>query len=172
MPYSSKLLDSEILNILKEIKPLKVYDIGAGAGKYGSMIRKNTIEVKKLIGIEIDMDYIERFKLNDIYDEILQMSVMDLISGKFYDTNFGTIIIGDCIEHLKKSEGIDLLNFLVYRTKWILVQYPFKYLQNTFEGKHQEAHISVWDDKDFESFEVAKKLEVESQRLVLIKGYL
>ena len=172
MPYSSKLLDSEVLNILKEIKPSKVYDIGAGAGKYGLMIRKNTIEVERLICIEIDKDYIEKFKLNNIYDEVLQMSAMDLISEKFYDTNFDTVVIGDCIEHLKKSDGIDLLNFLVYRTKWILVQYPIKYLQNTFEGKHQEAHISIWDDKDFDSFEIKKKLEAETQRFILIKGYL
>jgi hypothetical protein len=100
------------------------------------------------------------------------MSANDLVNQEFYDVNFDTVIIGDCIEHLKKSEGLDLLNFLVYRSRWILVQYPVKYLQNTFEGKHQEAHISVWGDKDFYSFDIEKKLVAEQQKFVLIKGYL
>lgn len=172
MPYSSRLLDEKIAKILKNISPEIIFDIGAGAGKYGKIARNNLSHLEKLVAIEIDQDYIEKFKLKDIYDEVKCMSAMDLIDQSFYDTNFGTVIIGDCIEHLKKSEGVDLLNFLVYRSKWILVQYPVKYLQNTFEGKHQEAHISVWDDHDFVSFEVKKKLSIEQQRFVLIKGYI
>lgn len=172
MPYSSKLLDEKITKILQKINPEIVFDIGAGAGKYGKIARNKLTNLKKLVAIEIDEDYIRKFKLKDIYDEVKCMSVTDLIDKQFYDTNFGTVIIGDCIEHLKKSDGIDLLNFLVYRSKWILVQYPVKYLQNTFEGKHQEAHISVWDDHDFISFEVKKKLVAEQQRFVLIKGYI
>ncbi len=172
MPYSSTLLDTKIENILKKIKPETVYDIGAGAGKYGLMIKEKINSVKNLIAIEIDRDYIEKFKLKEIYTEVKNMSVNNLISEDFYDTNFDTVIIGDCIEHLKKSEGIDLLNFLVYRSKWILVQYPVKYLQNTFEGKHQEAHISVWGDNDFISFDIEKKLVAGQQKFVLIKGYI
>jgi hypothetical protein len=138
----------------------------------GAWPEKNLNNLRKLIAIEIDDDYIEKFKLNEIYDEVKCISANDLIHKDFYDTPFGTVIIGDCIEHLKKSDGIDLLNFLVYRAKWILVQYPLKYLQNTFEGKHQEAHISVWGNSDFVSFEVEKKLSEGSQECVLIRGYL
>lgn len=172
MPYSSNLLDKKILKILNDIQPANVYDIGAGAGKYGLMIRKNLKSVERLIAIEIDKDYIERFRLGSIYDEVLCISANDLLNHRFYDTNFDTIIIGDCIEHLKKSEGIDLLNFLAYRSRWILIQYPTKYLQNTFQGKPQEAHISIWRETDFISFDIKKTLKSGSQKFVLIRGYL
>lgn len=171
MPYSSPSLDDQVLQILKQIQPIVVYDIGAGAGKYGRIVKKNLPNTRS-VAVEIDTDYIKKFDLREIYTEVLEMSANDLISERFYDANFDTIIIGDCIEHLKKSDGLDLLNFLVYRARWILIQYPLKYLQNTFEGKHQEAHISVWGDNDFISFEVEKKLSENSQECVLIKGYL
>ena len=171
MPYSNSVLDDRILQILKQIQPSIVYDIGAGAGKYGQMVKENLPDTHS-VAIEIDSDYIKRFKLPTIYDDVLEMSANDLVSERFYDTDFDTVIIGDCIEHLKKSDGIDLLNFLVYRARWILVQYPIKYLQNTFEGKHQEAHISVWGDTDFVSFEIEETLSETSQKCVLIKGYL
>jgi phospholipid N-methyltransferase len=172
MPYSSDLLDNKIEKVLIKIKPKIIYDIGAGAGKYGSLARKIFNQDVKLTAIEIDSEYINRFNLEKLYNKVLCMSATDLINPKFYSTNFDTVIIGDCIEHLKKSDGIDLLNFLVYRSHWILIQYPVKYIQNTFEGKHQEAHLSVWEDKDFQSFEVKKKLLSGQQKFVLIKGYL
>ena len=74
-------------------------------------------------------------------------------------------------EHLKKSEGVDLLNFLVYRTRWIIIEFPYHYLQNSVDGYYSEAHMSVWDKSDFRLFE-SKFYKKKSQRLVIIKGYL
>lgn len=172
MPYSSNLLDNDIIKIIKKLNPKVVYDIGAGAGKYGSMVRDHIGKVVKTVAIEIDPEYIKRFELKKIYTKILCISAADLINSSFYDNDFGLVIIGDCIEHLKKSEGIDLLNFLIYRSSWIMIQYPIKYLQNTFDGKSQEAHISVWGNVDFASFDIVKKVTIGNQELVLIKGYL
>jgi hypothetical protein len=42
MPYSSKLLDDKIRDVLIEINPDIIFDIGAGAGKYGRMARKKS----------------------------------------------------------------------------------------------------------------------------------
>lgn len=174
MPYSSPVLDKKMLKMLRDIRPATVYDIGAGAGKYGKLIKQSPSLkkiVKKIIGIEIDREYIKRFDLNSVYDEVWRMPATELMSHEFYDTNFDTIIIGDCIEHMRKTEGIDLLNFLVYRSRWILVQYPVKYLQNTVNGKYHEAHISVWSDTDFAGFDVQTKYACEWKRAVLIQGY-
>src|SRR5205823_14385763 len=65
------------------------------------------------------------------------------------DETYDLVVIGDCIEHLRKSDGIDLLNFLVYRTKYLWVIYPERMVQGRWEGHKSEAHISAWSDADF-----------------------
>ena len=77
---------------------------------------------------------------------------IDLID-KAIDSTYDLVIIGDCIEHMKKSEGIDLLNFLVYRSKYILIHYPNEYIQGTVDDHIHEAHISIWHESDFQAFD-------------------
>ncbi len=171
MPYSSPVFDQQIKKIIKKINPQNCLDIGSGAGKYGTIIKKLLPEAK-ITGIEIEKDYVYKFKLKNIYDEVWNMSVMELIQPKYFEKNFDLVFVGDIIEHLKKSEGIDLLNFLVYRSKFILIVFPHKYLQNAVNGYPSEAHISVWSKYDFDSFETTKLFTNKNIRLILIKGYL
>lgn len=171
MPYSSPLFDNAIKSVIKKIKPKTCYDIGAGAGKYGELISKISPETKT-VALEIEKEYIEKFNLKTIYSKVLNISAMSLLTPKFYETNFDTVIIGDTIEHLKKSDGIDILNFLVYRCRWIIIQFPIRYLQNSVDHYTSEAHISVWDKSDFSVFEKTKVYAKQGQRLIIIRGYL
>ena len=124
-----------------------------------------------MTAVEIEKDYIKNFKLHSIYDEVWNISATDLINPKYYDSTFDVIMIGDIIEHLKKSDGIDLLNFLIYRCRWIILEFPYRYFQNSVDGHHSEAHISVWAKDDFISFERTKLYEKDTQRLVVLRGY-
>jgi len=151
MPVSHWLPDGTTKKLLSNIKINTFLDIGAGAGKYGKMISKYHPQSKK-IGLEIDASYIDEFNLNEIYDEILNFPAIDLID-KAIDSTYDLVIIGDCIEHMKKSEGIDLLNFLVYRSKYILIHYPNEYIQGTVDDHIHEAHISIWHESDFQAFD-------------------
>ena len=171
MPYSSSKFDEIIFEVLKSIKPQSFLDIGSGAGKYGKMIKKINSKIHS-IAVEISKTYIKKFKLKSIYDEVWNISALNLIKPKYYNTEFDTIMIGDVIEHLKKSDGINLLNFLIYRCKWIILEFPYKYLQNSVNNKFFEAHISVWSKSDFESFERTTVYNLKKQRLVVLKGYL
>lgn len=170
MPYSSETFDQKIEKILKKISPKEFFDIGAGAGKYGVMT-KRIYPFINTTAIEIEKDYIAKFDLNKIYSEVWNISALDLMKEKFIDKSFDVVMMGDVIEHLKKSEGVDLLNFLVYRTRWIIIEFPYHYLQNSVDGYYSEAHMSVWDKSDFSLFE-SKFYKKKSQRLVIIKGYL
>lgn len=171
MPYSSPLFDNEIIEIIKVIQPKTFFDFGAGAGKYGELV-KSVAPFIKTIAVEIEQDYINKFSLKLKYDEVLNASVLDLINSKYYDTNFDVVMIGDTIEHLRKSDGVDLLNFLVYRCRWIILQFPFRFLQNSVANYTSEAHISVWDESDFFVFERTKLYVKERQRLLAIRGYI
>ena len=65
MPYSSTIFDESIKRILEVISPREVLDLGAGAGKYGKMVKEN-FNTRKCIAVEIDEDYIERFNLKTL----------------------------------------------------------------------------------------------------------
>lgn len=171
MPYSSTVFDKSVEKLINKIKPNLFFDVGPGAGKYGEMV-KNNLPQTKTIGIEIEKDYIKKFKLNKIYDDVWNQSVVDLIRPKYYDREFGCVMLGDVLEHLRKSEGIDLVNFLLYRSHWIIIQFPHKYLQNSVEGYSSEAHISMWSENDFDGMECSKIFELGDQRLVVVKGYI
>lgn len=171
MPYSSFIFDRSIEKIIQLLKPETLLDLGAGAGKYGELVRKINPFIK-LTAVEIEKDYIKQFNLYSIYDEVWNISATDLINPKYYDSTFDVIMIGDIIEHLKKSDGIDLLNFLIYRCRWIILEFPYRYLQNSVDGYHSEAHISVWAKDDFVSFDRTKLHAKDTQRLILLRGYL
>ena len=61
------------------------------------------------LGVELDATTVEEYRLRDLYDEVWVMDAGDLIN----DANrvFDAVIIGDCIEHMRKNVGLDLLIF-------------------------------------------------------------
>jgi len=152
------------------VQPKTFLDLGAGAGKYGSIAKEITPSIKTT-AVEIEKDYIEKFNLPSLYDQVWNIPVFDIIKSKYFDLNFDIIMVGDILEHLKKSEGVDLLNFLIYRCRWIIVEFPHRYLQNAVDGYSSEAHISVWTENDFLSFEQTRMCVKDTQRLIILRGY-
>lgn len=171
MPYSSTAFDRTMNTLLAILKPASACDIGPGAGKYGQMIRMSNREQQyttKTTAVEISAHYVAEFQLHNHYDEIIVADADTLIDQP--RLRFDFVIIGDCIEHMRKSKGIDLIDFLVYRAGYIAIIYPDKYVQDDWEGHAQEAHISVWGEADFANFE-CKHTFAEGMHLFLIKGY-
>ncbi len=171
MPYSSFIFDDAIAQVIKLVNPKVFLDLGAGAGKYGSIVRKIDHSIN-IIAIEIEKDYLERFNLHSIYDEIWNVPIINLMLPEYYNIHFDVVMAGDVLEHLKKSEGIDILNFLIYRSRWIIVEFPHRYLQNAVDGYTSEAHISVWTEDDFSAFEKTQMYMKDTQHLIILRGYL
>ena len=151
MPVSHWLPDKTTKKLLESIKVERFLDIGAGAGKYGKMLQDYHPNAEK-IAVEIDSSYIEKYSLTSIYDKVLNISAIKLIDEAL-DETYDLVVIGDCIEHMRKSEGVDLLNFLIYRCKYILIHYPDRYVQGSVDGHIHEAHISIWSEHDFSGFD-------------------
>lgn len=171
MPYSSFIFDDAIAEVIKLISPRTFLDLGAGAGKYGSMVKEIDSSIET-IAVEIEKDYLEKFNLRSIYNEIWNIPVIKLVRPEYFDSRFDIVMAGDILEHLKKSEGIDLLNFLIYRSRWIIVEFPHRYLQNTVDGYASEAHISVWTENDFLLFERTQMYVKDTQRFIILRGCL
>lgn len=171
MPYSNNTFDQHIASLINLLRPKTICDIGPGAGKYGKIARHVAAQGDfpvKLVAAEMDASYVEQFKLGEIYDEIIIDDASNLINQP--RRRFDLVIIGDCIEHFRKSAGIDLINFLVYRAGYIAIIYPDSYVQDDWDGHAQEAHISVWSSDDFRGLNLVKA-SIEDMNLFLIKGY-
>jgi len=173
MPYSVNTLDTLTQGLIQILNPRTVLDIGAGAGKYGGMVR-SVLPNSHVTGVEVDEEYVETFSLRSLYDEVIVADATTLIENP--RVRYDLVVIGDCIEHLKKSDAIDLLEFFVYRSQFILVVYPYKFIQDDIDGHMQEAHISVWGPSDFDYLD-GKSCTVEtaegwSHHLTVIPGFV
>ena len=173
MPGSSGILDNLTANIIATVKPELIFDIGAGAGKYGKLVRE--IErlcniKKKTTAVEIDESYISSFGLREIYDEVLCLDASQLIyKSKIIGGDM--CILGDFIEHLPKSDGVNLLNYLLYRFKIVIVVVPVDMYQEEWMGHAQEEHISLWYASDFSVFpkcSIVKRFEGEGHFLLAL----
>jgi phospholipid N-methyltransferase len=169
MPYSDTRFDKKVTAIIKKLKPTTVLDVGPGTGKHARLVHDAGVDAR-VEAVEIDKKYVREFKLKELYD-VVHVTSIQKFAEKQYDNSYDLVIFGDVIEHLKKSEGVDLLNFFVYRTKHIIVQWPHGYVQNTYEGHVHENHISVWGKSDFSDFDF-DWYQDDFVRLVVIKGYV
>lgn len=169
MPYSNPSFDKTIEKFLIKHKFEHYLDIGPGAGKYGKIIRKNFPNAK-ITGVEAEQSYIKQFELKDLYDNVYPTQIEMFIEDK-PDFTTDVVIIGDCLEHLKKSDGIDLLHYLIYRVHYIIVIFPTKVIQYSWQGHKREAHLSVWSKHDFAQFD-SKFFKKKFMNLAIVKGYL
>lgn len=172
MPESVDILDSlvEKFLITECHSGLSQYlDIGAGTGKYGKMV-KRIFPSAYIEAVEIDAGYIDDYSLRDIYDHVYCMDIEDFIE-RYVDYRCDVCIIGDCIEHLKKSVGVDVLHFFAYRSKYMIVAFPDRMPQGSWNEHKQEAHLSIWDEEDFSLFNY-KYMSKSFMRLVIMRGCL
>ncbi len=169
MPYSDPSFDTEVAKFIKDNQMSRYLDIGAGSGKYSEIISKN-VKDPKIIGIEAEIEYINQFNLKDKYSVLYNQKIEDFVDEN-PDFHTDIVTIGDCIEHLKKSDGLDLLHFLVYRSTYIILVFPTQYVQYSWKGHDTEAHRSVWDISDFKQFEFKLKRK-GVMNMVIINGFL
>jgi len=167
MPISSPIFHNHMISLVRTLAPRTLCDIGPGAGKYGKLARDLDASTHRTC-VEIDEKYVEEYKLRDIYNEVIVGDAANMIDNP--RVRFDMVIIGDCIEHLRKSSGIDLISFLVYRCGHIIVMFPEAVVQDDHEGHASEAHISVWGPEDFRGLDFVH-CRIDYMHLVVIKGY-
>ncbi len=169
MPYSCEAFDEDVGEILALLQPRSCLDVGAGAGKYGQFLRK-ICPATVSVAVEIEADYVARFGLTGIYNEVWNMDAQALFE-KSTEQAYDLVIFGDSIEHLRKSLGVDLLHLFYYRARMILILYPVDYIQNSVDGYASEAHVSAWDASDF-AWCRHHLIRRGNQCLCLVKGLL
>lgn len=170
MPYSKPVFDGLAAALIRAVAPRTCLDLGAGAGKYGKLVRRECPECR-LRAVESHPDSVARFGLEAIYDAVECADVMSLFDTAI-EAAYDLVVAGDLIEHLRKSDGLDLLNFLVYRAAFILLVYPTRFIQGVVDGNRREAHISAWSEHDFAWCERTGVIAKSKQEIVVLRGFL
>jgi hypothetical protein len=159
------------LRLAEKIAPKTLLDIGAGQGKYADLTRQAGVQAR-MTATEIVPDYVERFGLREKYDEVLIMDAAQMvIDSSCRNRLYDVVTIGDCIEHIPKSQALDLLNFLAYRSAYTIVIAP-EFLYYDVSGmEHSEAHISVWSEYDFQWHDRWAFMRSEFMQIFILRGY-
>lgn len=153
MPGSEKLGKKEIKKyFLENINKDKIIlDIGAGSGGYKKLLKEYS-----MIGVEVFAPYIERYKLREIYEEIIEADARfvkeenGLVIFNEKAHKIDVVILGDVLEHMLPLEARNMLNILEKCASEIFVIVPYLYKQKRCFGNDFEIHHQ--DDLTFEIF--------------------
>lgn len=169
MSGSFPIFDGVLEQLLGLMAPQTTLDIGAGSGKFGRMLQRAAPTCGRA-AIEVDPRHVERFALSEVYDRI---EVAD--AARWWRDNadecFDVITVGDCLQHLAKSEGLDLLNALSYRCAWLVVLVPEFIVQGAVDGATTAVHRSVWSERDMHWHDLWAWDNARAITLFLLRGY-
>ena len=164
--YSYTTFDDLTLHLLQQIRPAKVLDIGAGEGKYGKLIREAGLDCH-LTAVEFEPE--RRAELLALgYNEVRSLAALDLMKNP--SETFEVIILGDVIEHMRKSEGQDLLEYLNYRATYILVITPEAMPMSS--PNFYEGHNSLWRPPSMAWHDVWAHCRNAMMHFYVLRGYL
>jgi hypothetical protein len=136
LPISDPANKAYASELITRVQPTTVLDVGPGVGTYGSMIREQ-MEVERLDAVEVWAPYIERYRLQEIYDRVMVCDV------RFWNEfSYDVVILGDVLEHLSFDESVDLWQKISEQAGAVLLSIPIvHYPQGSLEGNPYEAHL-------------------------------
>jgi SAM-dependent methyltransferase len=159
MPSSQHYHISKIMDIIINLSPMSILDIGAGFGKYGVLCREylelwdgrhNYSQfLRRIDGVEVFGDYItplHKFVYNNIYINDI-MEVLDKI-----ETRYDLVLLIDVLEHFDKHQGENLLHKILRKNGGVLISTPKKpSSQKDAFNNIYETHRSKWTKSDLSS---------------------
>jgi trans-aconitate methyltransferase len=156
MPTSLDIYDNDFFDFIKKTQPANLLDVGPGWGRMGLAIKQH-LPLCTVDAVEIDSSYITQFNLSSIYNTIHIGDIKTFCNSKS-SMRYDVVLFNDILEHLFRSDAMDVLDFMLYRSKYIVVQWPNDLLQDAWEGHESEVHKSNFTLKDFlnHNFDVLK----------------
>lgn len=158
---------SYCIDILREIKPKSILDIGVGFGRWGMLCREflelwdgrvfREEWILNIEGVEIFARNIDDYH-KYFYNQIHVADAYELVKGS--QRNYDLIIIGDVLEHFDKDRGIDFLHRCLDISRFVLLNVPLgdQWPQNDKYGNEFERHRSIWNEAELDQFPVKRKM--------------
>ncbi|HEX8220872.1 MAG TPA: class I SAM-dependent methyltransferase [Chloroflexia bacterium] len=160
------------IEMIREINPRSVLDVGSGFGRWGFLCREmlDVWEGRTYPeSWQVRIDAIEAFPPNitPVYDYVYD-NVYKGDAAKIIDElgEYDLIIFGDVLEHFSKREGDILLKKAVRRAqKAVLIHIPLgkQWPQSERDNNTYEEHRSVWE---------ASNLLTRRARLKVFRDYI
>lgn len=140
-----------IVGWLEDIKPETVLDIGPGCGTYYFLcngvynapnFKQYTGPKPLMVGIEVFYPYVEKYKLNDKYNDLIISDIRYFDWNGYEDKQFDLVFFGDVLEHLHMDHAIKVFERAKKKSKNVIISLPIvKFPQGTVDGNPFEAHL-------------------------------
>lgn len=127
-----------------------IVDAGPGEGTYSVLGRHLRLDAK-WIAVEIHKPYVERYHLEQKYDEVI---VGDISRQFFHHWPYDpfTILLGDVIEHMEYRTAVELIRTLLMNATEIMISIPIvESIQGEVDGNCHEAHLYQWTFEEMEA---------------------
>jgi hypothetical protein len=158
MPTSHSGQINTIVEIITEINPSSILDIGVGYGKYGFLSReyldisnnKDQYNSRRVIihGIEGFPEYITDLQ-RMIYDDIFIGDALQVVDK--LEKQYDLILLMDVFEHFSYDDGLALLKKLTAKGKYVLISTPKLMSEQGAEfGNVYETHRFEWKKRHFD----------------------
>lgn len=156
MPSSDWKQIGDVVDVIAQINPRTILEIGIGFGKWGILCREY-FEINrgnyakkdwqiKMEGIEIFEPY-RCPNWDYAYDCVHLGNAVKIIDGLGH---YDLVICCDVIEHFEKDAGKAFLEKMLNHGRYVIITSPrMKYPQGALFGNDSECHLSQWTRQDF-----------------------
>lgn len=139
---SNPMQISFVLQVILQLEPSSVLDIGCGSGKYGVLVREYRHRTR-IDAIEGFAGYVTDVH-RAVYDNVLIGNALDFVPK--LGTNYDLALMIDMFEHLSPDDGRRLLQELKPHARHILVSVPVEHaVQEPYDGNELQRHRAQYD---------------------------
>lgn len=158
---SLSVCDYIVAHQLAENRPFSIVDFGAGAGKYGRLVRL-------VLGSDIQLTAVEGYpktarmlQEQKIYNQVEAQLIQDWLATNSHQ--YDLAIFGDVIEHIPAKQIHQVIRSCLPNFKKILIVCPLhEIFQDEAYGNALEIHHTYLTETFFDSYEIIEKHLIRS----------
>ena len=154
------------IETLMKIAPMRALDVGVGFGRWGMIVREFCdvwygrvlcsdwqVHIEGVEGFASSIDKYHHSFYNKIHIGDFRAVIRTL------NRHWDVVIFGDVLEHFEKVEAIDLLNWALANSDYVLVNIPLgtDWPQEDVYQNPFERHLSTWNAGEFQALALRRQ---------------
>jgi hypothetical protein len=164
---SVSLCDYVLKHQLESLRPRRIVDFGAGAGKNGKIARSVLREEATIIAVEGFEPTARMLAAEGPYDAVCHALIQDWVFAD--QESYDLAIFGDVLEHLRPGEIHGVLRQCLKKFSHIIVVCPLHdILQNEISGNALEAHQTYVTSRFFDRYNCAERHVVRGRHWTIM----